>query len=66
MSTPPKKPPMRGAVAGMMIVGSLVGWGLVGLAAGALLGVTGLGLILGLFVGLVAGTFGVFTRFRDL
>jgi hypothetical protein len=66
MSTPPKKPLMRGAVAGMMIVGSLVGWGLVGLGAGALLGVTALGLILGLFVGLVAGTFGVFTRFRDL
>jgi F0F1-type ATP synthase assembly protein I len=67
MSTPsPKKPPMRGAVAGMMIVGSLVAWGLVGLGAGALLGVTALGLVLGLFVGLAAGTFGVYTRFRDL
>jgi amino acid transporter len=66
MSTPPTKPPMRGAVAGMMIVGSLVACGLIGLGAGALAGVTALGLILGLFVGLVAGTFGVFTRFRDL
>jgi hypothetical protein len=66
MSMPPKKPPMRGAVAGMMIVGSLVTGGLLGLGAGALLGVAGLGLVLGLFVGLAAGTYGVIDRFRDL
>jgi hypothetical protein len=66
MSTPPKKPPMRGAVAGMMIVGSLVTGGLLGLGAGALVGVAGLGLVLGLFVGLAAGTYGVYDRFRDL
>lgn len=62
----PKQPPARGAVAGMTIVTAMV----LGLAVfgglGALIGVSGLGLIIGAFVGLAGGTVAVIVRFRDL
>lgn len=62
----PKQPPARGAVAGMTILTAMV----LGLAVfgglGALLGATGLGLIVGAFAGLAGGTAAVIVRFRDL
>lgn len=62
----PKQPPARGAVAGMTIVTAMVlGLAVFG-ALGALIGVFGLGLIIGAFVGLAGGTVAVIVRFRDL
>jgi hypothetical protein len=62
----PDQPPARGAVAGLTILTAM----LLGLAVcgglGALVGATGLGLIVGAFVGLAGGTAAVIVRFRDL
>ena len=65
-STPPQKPPMRGAVAGMMLLGSVVMFAAIGLGIGALLDAQVPALLVGLFLGFAAGTWAVATRFRDI
>lgn len=57
---------MRGAVAGMMLLGSVVLFGLLGVAIGLLLDVLVPALLVGLFLGFGAGTWAVATRFRDI
>jgi hypothetical protein len=52
--------------AGMMIVGPLVACTAAGAGAGALVGAVAPLTILGVFVGLAAGTWAVISRFRDL
>ena len=66
MTETPPKPTMRGSVAGTMIVATIVLCAAIGFGIGALVGApVALGL-LGLFVGPVAGTALVRSRFRDL
>ena len=66
MSDTPPKPTMRGAVAGTMLVSTIILCALVGYGIGALVGApVALGL-LGLFVGPVAGIALVRSRFKDL
>jgi F0F1-type ATP synthase assembly protein I len=57
---------MRGAVAGMMLLGSVVLFGLLGVVIGLLLDVLVPALLVGLFLGFGAGTWAVATRFRDI
>jgi F0F1-type ATP synthase assembly protein I len=57
---------MRGAVAGMMLLGSVVLFGLLGVGIGLLLDVLVPALLAGLFLGFAAGTWAVATRFRDI
>ncbi len=65
MSEPPG-PPMRGAVAGSLLIATIVLCAAVGFGIGALVGAAvPLGLI-GLFIGPVAGIALVRSRFRDL
>jgi hypothetical protein len=52
--------------AGMMIVGALVLCTAAGAGLGALVGAIGPFTILGVFVGIAAGTWAVINRFRDL
>jgi hypothetical protein len=67
MSTPPRgKPPMRGAVAGMMLLGTILGGVAIGLGVGLLVGAVAPCVALGALVGVVGGTWGVIQRFRDL
>jgi F0F1-type ATP synthase assembly protein I len=67
MSTPPEgKPPMRGAVAGMMLLGTIVTGVAVGLGIGLLVGAVAPCVALGALLGIVGGTLGVIQRFRDL
>jgi F0F1-type ATP synthase assembly protein I len=64
--TEPRKPTLRGAVAGSLLVGTILLGAAVGFGVGALVGATvPLGLV-GLFAGLVAGFVVVHARFRDL
>lgn len=56
----------RGAVAGMLIVASIVLCGGAGLGLGSLVGASALLAIAGVFVGLVVGLGLVHARFRDL
>lgn len=62
----PQKPTMRGAVAGSLLIATIILCGAVGFGLGALVGAAvPLGL-LGLFVGPIAGIALVRSRFRDL
>lgn len=66
MSTPERKPPARGAVAGMMLLAALVLCGAVGALVGALVGGFVIFLIIGIFVGFAVGIAAVRARFPDL
>ncbi len=57
---------MRGAAAGMMLLGSVILFALIGVVIGLLLDVLVPALLAGLFLGFVAGTWAVATRFRDI
>jgi hypothetical protein len=62
----PPKPPMRGAIAGSLLLGTIVLCAVIGFGLGALVGMpVPLGM-LGFFAGLVAGFVVVHSRFRDL
>ena len=66
MTDPPSRPTMRGAVAGSLIVATIVLCGAIGLGVGAVVGVpVPLG-IAGVFTGAVIGNVVVARRFRDL
>ena len=66
MTDPPSRPTMRGAVAGSLIVATIVLCGAVGLGVGAVVGVpVPLG-IAGVFIGAVIGNVVVARRFSDL
>jgi predicted lipid-binding transport protein (Tim44 family) len=65
-SAPPARPLNRGVVAGSLIVGAMLGCGGAGLGIGALLGVSAIVGLAGLFAGFVVGLILVFNRFRDL
>jgi 4-hydroxybenzoate polyprenyltransferase len=60
------RPTNRGAVAGSLIVASIVLCGLIGLGLGALVGAAALVMIAGVFAGLVLGFVLVYQRFKDL
>jgi len=60
------RPTNRGAVAGSLIVASIVLCALIGLGLGALVGQPALPAIAGVFVGLVLGFVLVYQRFKDL
>jgi predicted ABC-type sugar transport system permease subunit len=62
----PRPPVNRGAIAGMLIVASIILCGGIGLGLGSLLGATALLAIAGVFAGLVLGFYLVYARFRDL
>ena len=66
----PTPPPGRGtlepAIAGSLLVATIVISAAVGLALGALAGVAVVGLFAGIFVGFPLGVFVVRARFRDL
>ena len=66
MPAPDRKPPARGAVAGLMLLASLLLFGAIGGIVGALTGAVGIFLVLGILVGFVAGVAGVRARFPDL
>ena len=66
MTDPPSRPTMRGAVAGSLVVATIVLCGAVGLGVGAVVGVPvplGIG---GVFTGAVIGNVVVARRFGDL
>lgn len=66
MSPPPPKPPLRGSVAGTMLIATIVLCAGVGYGLGTLVGApVALGLA-GLLAGPVAGIALVRSRFRDL
>jgi hypothetical protein len=66
MTDPPSRPTMRGAVAGSLIVATIVLCGAVGLGVGAVVGVpVPLG-VAGVFIGAVIGNVVVARRFSDL
>ena len=60
------RPTNRGAVAGSVLVASIVLCALIGLGLGALVGAAALLAIAGVFAGLVLGFAVVYARFRDL
>jgi hypothetical protein len=64
MTAPP--PVNRGAIAGMLIVSSIILCAGIGVGIGSLIGATALLAIAGVFVGLVVGLGLVHARFRDL
>jgi hypothetical protein len=66
MTEPPGKPTMRGAVAGSMLLASIVLCAAIGAGIGALLGAAAPLGLLGFFVGLLAGFALVRSRFGDL
>lgn len=66
MTGPERKPLARGAVAGLMLLSSLLLCGTVGGVIGALTGALGIFLIAGVFVGFVVGIAAVRARFPDL
>jgi hypothetical protein len=66
MTDPPSRPTMRGAVAGSLIVATIVLCGAIGLGVGAVVGIpVPLG-IAGVFTGAVIGNVVVARRFGDL
>jgi hypothetical protein len=66
-STRPKTGPRTDAAsAGMLLVGSMVTLGLLGLGLGELIGAPALTAILGGGAGLAAGFWLVYSRFRDI
>lgn len=66
MNGPDRKPTARGAVAGLMLLTSLLLCGAIGGVVGALSGSVGIFLAAGIFVGFVAGIAAVRARFPDL
>lgn len=66
MTAPERKPLARGAVAGLMLLSSLLLCGAVGGLVGALTGAVGIFLIIGVFAGFVVGIAAVRARFPDL
>ena len=66
MNAPERKPVARGAVAGLMLLASLLLVGALGAGAGVLVGSVGIFLTLGIFVGFVVGILAVRARFPDL
>jgi len=66
MTTPERKPLARGAVAGLMLLSSLLLCGALGAVVGAVTGAVGIFLALGIFVGFAVGIVAVRARFPDL
>lgn len=66
MNAPERKSLARGAVAGLMLLSSLLLCGLLGALVGALTGAVGICLALGIFIGFVVGVAAVRARFPDL
>jgi len=66
MTAPEREPVARGAVAGFMLLAALILCGAVGGALGAVTGLLGPLLALGIFVGLITGIAAVRARFPDL
>ena len=66
MSAPERKPPARGAVAGIMLLSALVLCGAIGALVGALVGGFVIFLIAGILAGFVLGIVAVRARFPDL
>ncbi len=66
MTAPERKPVARGAVAGLMLLASLLLCGALGAVVGVLVGSVGIFLALGIFIGFVAGIAAVRARFPDL
>jgi hypothetical protein len=66
MAAPDRKPPARGAVAGLMLLSALLLCGAVGAVVGALVGALVVFLIVGIFAGFVLGIVAVRARFPDL
>jgi hypothetical protein len=64
MST--ERPPMRGAVAGSLLLAATLLCAAIGLGIGVLVGAPALLGILGVFVGFGVGVWLVIARFRDL
>ena len=66
VTAPERKPLARGAVAGLMLLSSLLLCGALGAVVGAVTGAVGIFLALGIFVGFVVGIAAVRARFPDL
>jgi F0F1-type ATP synthase assembly protein I len=66
MTAPERKPVARGAVAGLMLLASLLLCGALGAVVGVFAGSVGIFLALGIFIGFVAGIAAVRARFPDL
>lgn len=66
MTPSPEKPVNRGAVAGTLLVASIVLCAGVGVGIGAVIGAPALLGIAGVFVGLAVGFMLVYGRFREL
>lgn len=63
---PERKPIARGAIAGLMLLSSLLVFGALGALVGAVIGALGILLGLGVLVGFVVGIAAVRARFPDL
>jgi uncharacterized protein YcfJ len=66
MTDPPKRPVMRGAVAGSLILATIILCGAVGLGLGAAVGAPVPLAVAGVFVGALIGNVVVARRFSDL
>jgi hypothetical protein len=66
MTDPPSRPTMRGAVAGSLLLGTVILCAAVGFGVGAAVGATVPLGIAGVFIGAVAGIVVVARRFSDL
>jgi hypothetical protein len=66
VTAPEHKPLARGAVAGLMLLSSLLLCGVLGAIVGAVTGMLGIFLALGIFIGFVVGIAAVRARFPDL
>ena len=66
MTASERKPPARGAVAGLMLLSALLLCGALGALAGALIGGFVVFLIAGILAGFVLGIVAVRARFPDL
>ena len=66
MTDPPSRPTMRGAVAGSLLLGTIILCGAIGFGVGAAVGATVPLGIAGVFIGAVAGIVVVARRFSDL
>ena len=66
MTAPERQPLARGAVAGLLLLASIILCGGLGAAAGALTGLFAPLFMVGILIGFVAGFFAVRARFPDL
>lgn len=66
MNEPKPKPKMRGAVAGMYVVGAVLLCAGIGAGIGALVGAIGPLVAVGVLCGFVLGSFSVYKRFGDI